>query len=228
MFRLLIVEDEPATAAELAAGLTRAGYHTTLAHSGEDALVTVLAQPFDAVVLDVMLPGFSGFEVVRAMRERGCGVPVLFLSALGAVADRVRGLQEGGDDYLVKPFAQSELQARIAALLRRGHPNPATAAPTVVQVGDLTWDPQQQRVTRAGKRLDLTPNELTLLALLLEHRGQVVTRSQIARSVWQLEFEPPGNTIDVQVRRLRTKVDDPYEKKLIHTRRGFGYVLEDL
>lgn len=228
MFRLLIVEDEPATAAELAAGLTRAGYHTTLAHSGEDALLTVLGQPFDAVVLDVMLPGFSGFEVVRAMRERGCGVPVLFLSALGAVADRVRGLHEGGDDYLVKPFAQSELQARIAALLRRGHPSQAAAAPAVVQVGDLTWDPHQQRVTRAGKRLDLTPNELTLLALLLEHRGQVVTRSQIARSVWQLEFEPPGNTIDVQVRRLRNKVDDPYDRKLIHTRRGFGYVLEDL
>lgn len=227
MPRLLVVEDEPATAAELATALTHAGYEVSVAHSGEEALLAELDRPFDLIILDVMLPGFNGLEVVRALRSRGNGVPVLFLSALGSLADRVRGLQEGGDDYLIKPFAQAELLARIVALTRRTQVNTVAPNNAAVQVGDLVWEPQHQRVTRLGKRLDLTPKEYALLVLLLEHRGQVVTRSQIARTVWELDFEPPGNTIDVQVRRLRTKVDDPYEVKLIQTRRGFGYVLEE-
>lgn len=223
---LLLIEDELRTAKEVQTGLERSGFRVAHAATGEDGLRHLLHSPVDALIVDVMLPGFTGFEVVRAIRSRGLTVPVLFLSALDSTADRVKGLDEGGDDYLVKPFALPELVARVKALLRRSSDAKAPAAPAVVQIADLQWDPAQHRILRQGKRIDLTPKEYALAALLLEHQGEVVTRAQICRVVWELQFEPAPNTVDVQVRRLRTKLDDPFDIKLLHTLRGVGYVLE--
>lgn len=223
---LLLIEDELRTAKEVAAGLERAGFTVMHAATGEDGLRQLLAGPIDALIVDVMLPGFTGFEVVRAIRDRGLTLPVLFLSALDATADRVKGLDVGGDDYLVKPFALPELVARMRALLRRAGDNRPPVPTDTVQIADLHWDAAQRRIERQGKRVDLTPKEYALAALLLEHHGEVVTRAQICRIVWDLAFEPAANTVDVQVRRLRTKLDDPYPTKLLHTLRGVGYVLE--
>lgn len=223
--RLLLVEDEIRAAEELTGGLRRAGFEVVHAATGEDGLRAVQEAAFDIVVADVMLPGFNGFELVRAMRSRQLQVPVLFLSALDSTADRVRGLDEGGDDYLVKPFAFPELLARVRALLRRPQPI-AHADLHNVQLADLVWDGHKRSISRQGKRIDLTPKEYALAVLLLEHCGEVVSRAQICKAVWNLEFEPAANTVDVQVRRLRTKLDDPFEPKLLHTLRGVGYVLE--
>jgi two-component system copper resistance phosphate regulon response regulator CusR len=222
--RLLVVEDEAKLARQLQEGLQSAGFEVALAATGESGLRAVLETPPHAAIVDVMLPGFSGLELVRAMRARGVTLPVLFLSARDATADRVRGFDEGGDDYLGKPFAFPELLARVRALLRRSS---APSIDAVVRVADLEWDPGARRIERQGRRIDLTPKEYTLAALLLERRGEVVARAEIVRCVWQLEFEPPGNTVDVQVRRLRAKLDEPFEPKLVHTLRGLGYVLED-
>lgn len=222
--QILVVEDESKLARQLESALVAAGYQVALAGTGEAGLTAVLANPFDLLIVDVMLPGFSGFELVRGLRDRGLTLPALFLSARDSTADRVRGLEEGGDDYLTKPFAFAELLARVKVLLRRAGQTPP--AQEVVRIADLSWDPGQRRIQRGGVRIDLTPKEYALAELLLQHRGEVVSRAQIARHVWELAFEPHGNTLDVHLKRLRVKLDDPFEIKLIHTLRGVGYVLE--
>jgi two-component system copper resistance phosphate regulon response regulator CusR len=220
--RILIVEDEAKTGLHLRNGLAEAGFEPSLYTDGPSALDAALMESFDALVVDIMLPGFSGLELVSRLRRKGIQSPVLFLSAKGALEDRIRGLEEGGDDYLVKPFALPELVARLRALLRRGS-IPATDR---VQVGDLVWEPSQRRVSRLGKRVDLTPKEYALATLLMRSPGEVVTRDQMARAVWGLSSVVDPNALDVQVRRLRRKLDDPYPLKLIHTLRGVGLVLE--
>jgi len=174
--------------------------------------------------VDVMLPGLSGLELVRKFRAAGFPTPVIFLSAKGEPTDRVRGLEEGGDDYLAKPYSFPEVLARIQALLRRAT---MQMPPPRVEVADLLWEPEAYRITREGRRVLLSPKEYQLAALLLESRGQVVSRKQIADRVWGLDIPADGNALDVQVRRLRTKLDDPFEKKLLHTVRGIGVILED-
>lgn len=220
--RILIVEDEAKTATHLRDGLAEAGFEPRLCVDGPSALDAALMESFEALVVDIMLPGFSGLELVSRLRRKGVSAPVLFLSAKGALEDRIRGLEGGGDDYLVKPFAFQELVARLRALLRRGT-LPATDR---LQVGDLVWEPAQRRVSRLGMRVDLTPKEYALATLLLRSHGEVVTRDQMAQAVWGLTTVVDPNALDVQVRRLRRKLDDPYPVKLIHTLRGVGLVLE--
>ena len=178
---------------------------------------------YDAVVLDVMLPGRDGWSVLASLRAAGVQTPVLFLTARDAVEDRVRGLELGADDYLVKPFAFSELLARIRSILRRG---PQRQAETL-QVADLEIDLARHRATRGGKRLSLTPKEFSLLSLLVRRRGEVLTRTLIAEQVWDVNFDTDTNVVDVHVRRLRAKVDDPFERKLVRTIRGVGYVIDE-
>ena len=222
--RILIVEDESKTARQLQTGLQEAGYEVATAERGDQGLAMASQQSFDAMVVDVMLPGLSGLQLVHNLRERGVTTPALFLSARGESDDRVRGLDAGGDDYLAKPYALNEVQARLRAILRR---TGRTRPPERVEVADLVWEPVNKRVSRMGKRVDLTPKEYALAALLLEQRGEVVNRRQIMEGVWGLDIPADGNALDVQVRRLRAKLDDPYERKLIHTVRGIGIVLED-
>ena len=221
--RLLIVEDEPKIARHLAAGLEGAGFEAVACLSAEEALRLARQRAFDALLVDVMLPGMSGLDLVRTLRGEGRGAPVLFLSARGSTEDRVRGRNEGGDDYIVKPYALPEVLARVKAILRRSAAPQATG---LVRIADLVWDPVQRRITREGRRVDLTPKEYALAALLLQHPGEVVSRNQIGQAVWGLDVVTDGNAVDVQVRRLRRKLDDPFAVKLVHTLRGVGVVLE--
>jgi two-component system copper resistance phosphate regulon response regulator CusR len=221
--KILIVEDEAKTAGYLRKGLRESGFVVDVAGDGEQGLHLARAGGYDLVILDVMLPGRDGWSVLQGLRGAGRQTPVLFLTARDAVDDRVRGLDLGADDYLVKPFAFSELLARLRSILRRG---PARQ-PEVVRVADLELDLLGHRAVRAGRRLDLTPKEFTLLALLARRAGEVLPRALIAEQVWDMNFECDSNVVDVHVRRLRLKVDDPFERKLIHTVRGVGYVLED-
>jgi two-component system copper resistance phosphate regulon response regulator CusR len=223
--RLLIVEDDEKTARALAAGLDQAGFATTIAHTGEDGFFLLSAESFDLVVLDWMLPGRDGLEILRTLRARGTQAPVLLLTARDAVEDRVMGLESGADDYLVKPFAFAELVARIRSLLRRAAP----AAPLQRSVGDLRVDLEARQVWRAGKPVDLTPREFELLAYLLRHSGQVVTRAMLARDVWREtnRITPLDNVIDVHMAHLRRKVDEGHATKLIQTVRGVGFVLRE-
>jgi two-component system, OmpR family, copper resistance phosphate regulon response regulator CusR len=219
--RILIVEDEPKTAAYVRKGLTEHGYVVDVADNGTEGLHLATSFNYDLVLLDVMLPGADGWTVLeRLRRERQ--TPVLFLSARDAVADRVKGLELGADDYLVKPFAFSELLARIRTLLRRG----AVQAEQRVRVADLDVDLVRRRVSRAGERVELTAREYALLEYLVRHVGEVVSRTLIAEHVWDMNFDSGTNVVDVAVRRLRAKIDDRFEAKLIHTIRGVGYVLE--
>ena len=220
--KILIVEDEQKTGDYLKQGLSEAGFVADLARDGIDGLHLALTGDYDLVVLDVMLPKLDGWQVLREIRRQGKQLPVLFLTARDQVEDRVKGLELGADDYLVKPFAFSELLARVRALLRRGR----TSEPELLQVADLELDLLRRRVTRAGKRIDLTAKEFALLELLLRRRGEVLPRSLIASQVWDMNFDSDTNVIEVAVRRLRAKIDDSFEPKLIRTVRGMGYVLE--
>nr|WP_249115817.1 heavy metal response regulator transcription factor [Azoarcus sp. L1K30] len=220
--KILIVEDEPKTGDYLRQGLVEAGFVVDLARDGLDGLHLALSGDYDLVVLDVMLPSLDGWGVLKSVRRSGQHMPVLFLTARDQVEDRVRGLELGADDYLVKPFAFSELLARVRTLLRRGK----AKEPEVLRVADLELDLLRRRVTRAGARIDLTAKEFLLLELLLRRQGEVLPRSLIASQVWDMNFDSDTNVIEVAVRRLRAKVDEPFEQRLIRTVRGMGYVLE--
>jgi two-component system copper resistance phosphate regulon response regulator CusR len=221
--KLLIVEDEPKTADYLKKGLTEAGFVADVARNGGDGLHLALTEHYDLMVLDVMLPGIDGWEILRGLRAAGKDTPVLFLTARDQVDDRVKGLELGADDYLAKPFAFAELLARVRALLRRGV---TAAALERLAAGDLEVDLLRRRVFRAGKRIDVTAKEFALLELLLRHQGEVLPRSLIASQVWDMNFDSDTNVIDVAVRRLRAKIDDGFDVKLIRTVRGMGYLLE--
>jgi len=221
--RILIVEDERKTAAYLLKGLTESGFVADVAERGDDGLHLALTQDYDLIVLDVMLPGRDGWSVLGAVRQAGKTTPVLLLTARDAVADRVKGLELGADDYLVKPFAFSELLARIRTILRRG---PARQL-EVLQVADLELDLIRHKAARGGQRVELTPKEFALLSLLARRKGEVLSRTVIAEQVWDMHFDSDTNVVDVAVRRLRSKVDDPFAVKLIHTVRGLGYVLDE-
>lgn len=219
---ILIVEDEPKLGAYLRKGLLESGFITDLAITGEEGLHMALEGSYELILLDVMLPKADGWTVLRKLREQS-EVPVLMLTARDEVSDRVKGLELGADDYLVKPFAFVELVARIKTLLRRG---PVRTA-EVIRVADLEMNVLRRRVTRAEQRIDLTAREFALLQLLVSRHGEVLSRSLIASQVWDMNFDSDTNVVDVAIRRLRSKVDDPFELKLIHTVRGMGYVAED-
>lgn len=219
--RLLLAEDDPGAAGVLAKGLREHAYVVDLAPDGRTALGHALAGDYDLIILDVMLPAIDGLEICRRLRQHRIAIPILMLTARGGVEDRVEGLDAGADDYLPKPFHFPELLARVRALLRRG----PVLTPTILQVGDLTIDTRTRRVERAGKEIQLTTKEYTMLAYLARHEGRIVSRTDISEHVWDETFDPLSNVIDVYVQRLRRKVDDGYEQKLIRTRRGAGYVL---
>ena len=221
--RILLVEDEPKTGDYLKQGLVEAGFSVDLLRDGLDGLHHALTDSFDLAILDVMLPGLDGWGILNGIRRAGKDMPVLFLTARDAVEDRVKGLELGADDYLVKPCAFSELLARVRTLLRRGT---KTMGPEILRLADLELDLLRRRVSRAGKRIDLTAKEFALLELLLRRQGEVLPRSLIASQVWDMNFDSDTNVIEVAMRRLRAKVDDSFEPKLIRTVRGMGYVME--
>ena len=221
--KILVVEDEPKTGDYLQQGLREAGFVVDLARDGAEGLHLALTEAYDLAVLDVMLPIIDGWQVLQGIRRAGKEMPVLFLTARDAVDDRVKGLELGADDYLVKPFAFSELLARVRSLLRRGS---KATEPDVLRAADLELDLRRRRVTRAGRKIDLTSKEFALLELLLRRQGEVLPRSLIASQVWDMNFDSDTNVIEVAIRRLRAKVDDGFEAKLIRTARGMGYVLE--
>ena len=222
--RLLIIEDEPRLAAYLHKGLREHGHVVDVARDGIDGRHLALEGDYDLVLLDVMLPGVDGFAVLKDLRARK-NTPVLMLTARDQVEDRVRGLRAGADDYLAKPFAFSELLARIDAVMRRGTPQPIEDQ-LLLRLADLEVDLSARRVHRAGERIDLTAQEFTLLTLLMRRRGEVMSRTTLAEQVWDMNFDSNTNVVDVAIRRLRAKVDEPYGAKLIHTVRGMGYVME--
>lgn len=223
--RILVVEDEPKVARALKAGLERAGYEAAVASSGEEASFAASAQAFDLILLDLMLPGHDGLEVLKILRQQGVKTPVLILTARDAVEDRVQGLDSGADDYLIKPFAFPELLARVRVLVRRGRPDEALR----LGLADLEMDLLTRRVTRDGQPIDLTLREFALLEYLLRHGG-VVSREMLTRDVWRepARGTPLDNVIDVNVGRLRKKIDQGFAVKLLHTVRGVGFVMREL
>jgi two-component system copper resistance phosphate regulon response regulator CusR len=221
--KLLVVEDEVKTGDYLRQGLMEAGFVVDLARNGLDGHHLAMTEAYDLIILDVMLPDVDGWRIISALRGAGKPTPVLFLTARDSVEDRVKGLELGADDYLVKPFAFSELLARVRTLLRRGSAPPQADR---LQVADLVLDLSRRRASRAGTRISLTGKEFALLELLVRRQGEVLPRSLIASQVWDMNFDSDTNVIDVAIRRLRVKIDDPYEPKLIHTVRGMGYTLD--
>jgi two-component system OmpR family response regulator len=221
--RVLVVEDDASIAEFVAGGLRQEGYAVDVADNGIDGLELAQSQPYDAAVVDVMLPRLDGLSLVTALRRASVNLPVLFLSARHSVDDRVRGLQTGGDDYLTKPFAFPELLARVQALSRRG---PLSLEPTELSVGDLHLDRLTRRVERAGQLIELRPREFALLEYLMRHQGKVVSKTMIVSHIWDYSFDTGTNAVDVLVYRLRDKIDRNFEPKLLHTVRGVGYVLK--
>ena len=220
--KILVIEDEPRAADYLRQGLTESGYAVEVAHNGTDGLHAAVNGDHGLVILDIMLPGIDGFAVLSALRTAR-QIPVLMLTARGNTDDKVRGFDLGADDYLLKPFQFPELLARVRALLKRGQPAPKE---TVLLTADLEIDPVRHRATRAGQRIDLSAKEFALLTLLAQRTGEVLSRTQIASLVWDIHFDSDTNVVEVAIRRLRAKIDDPFGDKLIHTVRGVGYVLE--
>ena len=220
--KILIVEDEAKTGDYLKQGLGEAGFIVDLTRDGLEGMQAALSEPYDLIVLDVMLPNLDGWQILQALRNASRDVPVIFLTARDQVGDRVKGLELGADDYLIKPFSFSELLARVRTLLRRGK----VTESTILTVADLELDLLKRRVQRAGTRIDLTAKEFTLLELLMRRQGEVLPRSLIASQVWDMNFDSDTNVIEVAVRRLRAKVDDDFTPKLIRTVRGMGYMLE--
>ena len=219
--RILVVEDEKRIADFLCRGLQGAGYAVDAAPTGAAALDCTHSTDYDLVVLDLMLPDMDGLKVLEKIRNRKSSPPVLILSALGAVDDRVKGLERGADDYLGKPFSFTELLARVRALLRRGQPTPER-----LQVGDLTLDCIRRKVTRGGEPIDLAPKEFSILEYLMRNRGRPLSRTMIVEHVWDMDYDGLTNIVDVYIRHLRSKVDDRWTQKLIHTVRGVGYMIE--
>ena len=220
--KILVIEDEPKAAGYLRQGLTESGFAVEVAHTGVDGLHAAVNGDHDLVLLDLMLPGIDGFAVLSALRTSR-QIPVLLLTARDNTDDKVRGFELGADDYLVKPFAFPELLARVRALLKRGK---AHATDPSLRVADLEIDPVRHRATRSGQRIDLSAKEFALLTLLTQRTGEVLSRTQISSLVWDIHFDSDTNVVEVAIRRLRAKIDDPFDDKLIHTVRGVGYVLE--
>jgi two-component system, OmpR family, copper resistance phosphate regulon response regulator CusR len=223
--RILAIEDEPKLSQALQEGLSAQQYQVSVARTGEEGFFLAQTESFDLVILDVMLPGRSGLEILAAMRRQGAKTPVLMLTARDAIEDRVLGLDTGADDYLVKPFAFAELLARVRALVRRGAPETTRR----LRAGDLEVDVVGRSVVRGGKALDLTAREFDLLEYLVRHQGNVVSREMLARDVWKesARHTPLDNVIDVHMARLRRKVDDQFEEKLVHTVRGVGFIIRE-
>jgi len=221
--RILVVEDDQTIAGFLVKGLQEAGYAVDHAADGNQGLALALSEPYDAAILDLMLPGADGLTIIDRMRGRKIQTPVLILSARRSVDDRVKGLQAGGDDYLTKPFALAELLARVQALIRRAT---KAAEPTRLVVGDLVVDLAARKVERAGRELELRPREFALLEYLMRNAGRVVSKTMILAHVWDYHFDPRTNVVDVLVFRLREKLDRDFEPKMLHTVRGVGYVLK--
>jgi two-component system, OmpR family, copper resistance phosphate regulon response regulator CusR len=220
--RILVVEDEKKTAAFLAKGLREAGFSVDIARDGEAGLSAALSSAYDLFIVDILLPKKDGWEVVGALRQKNIQTPILFLTARDNVRDRVKGLNLGADDYLVKPFAFSELLARVRSLLRRS----PTQSEKELRIDDLEIDARRHRAMRSGIPLNLTAKEFLLLTLLARAAGEVVSRAEIMDQVWDIKFETSTNIVDVMVRRLRAKIDDPFRRKLVHTIRGVGYALK--
>ncbi len=221
---ILLVEDDTATASFIQKGLNEQGYIVDHAADGEDGLHLGLNNPYDVMIIDRMLPGIDGLSIIRTLRKQNITTPVLILSALGEVDNRVEGLRAGGDDYLVKPYAFSELHARLLALLRRAQP---LQEQTVLRLADLEMDLMKRRVKRGETTINLQPREFTLLEYLLRNTGQVVTRTMLLEKVWDYHFDPQTNVIDVHISRLRGKIDRDFDPPLLHTIRGAGYMLHD-
>jgi two-component system OmpR family response regulator len=221
--RILVVEDDKKIASLVVRGMEQAGFAVDHAEDGEDALHLALSEPYDAAIMDVMLPKLDGLTIIERMRQKKILTPVIVLSAKRSVDDRVRGLQTGGDDYLVKPFSFSELLARVHALIRRASHEPE---PSRLITGELTLNLLTRDVTRAGKKIDLQPREFSLLEYLMRNSGRVVSKTMIIEHVWGYNFDPQTNVVDVLVSRLRNKVDRDFENKLIHTHRGVGYAIK--
>ena len=221
--KILLVEDDARTADFILKGLQQSGYTTVHAADGRDGLFKATAESCDLAVVDIMLPGLDGFTLIEKLRAAGIKLPVIVLSARSSVDDKIRALQTGGDDYLVKPFSFSELIARIQALLRRAS---ATAEPSTLTVGDLSIDLLSRKVYRGSTRIDIQPLEFTLLEYLARNAGRVVSKTMIMEHVWEYNFDPQTNIVETRMCRLREKLDKPFKEKLLHTVRGFGYVLE--
>jgi two-component system OmpR family response regulator len=222
--RILLVEDDLKIASFIIKGLKSVGYAVDHAQDGEKGLSMALSEPYDTAIIDIMLPKLDGLSIVEEMRKAKIRTPVIILSAKGSVDDRVRGLQRGSDDYLTKPFAFSELLARVQALIRRAS---GLSEPTRLSVGDLTLDLLSREVTRGGKKIDLQPIEFSLLEYLMRCAGRVVSKTMIMEHVWNYNFDPQTNVVEARICRLRDKIDRDFEKKLIHTIRGVGYVLKE-
>lgn len=225
--RLLLVEDQTMAADYIVRGLRENDFVVDVAHDGVDGLHFLLTNDYDLAILDVMLPGMNGWKILELARQAGKLTPVMFLTARDDVEDRVCGLELGAEDYLIKPFSFSELLARVRVIMRRGAPHAASSEEAVLQISDLQLDFLKHRASRNGKRIELTQKEFLLLSLLMRRRGEVLSRTVLAEQVWDMNFDPETNVIDVAVRRLRSKIDDGYEVKLLHTIRGAGYVLEE-